>query len=70
MIIRKATTVFFNPVAEYKERMDFEENNKDFRKVAESTRTVAYEKLEYFSIATQHTECVWNALDALDEVKE
>ena len=69
MIIRQATTVFFNPVAEYKERMDFEANNPDFRMIAESTTTVAYEKVEYFSIATQHTECVGDALDALDEAE-
>lgn len=48
MIIRQSTTVFFNPVAEYKERQDFEESNPDFRKIAESTTTVAYEKVEYF----------------------
>ena len=63
MRIRQTTTVFFNPVAEYKERMDFEENNPDFRMIAEDTTTVMYEKVEYFSIATQHTECVENALN-------
>lgn len=52
MIIRQATTVFFNPVAEYKERHDFEENNPDFRKIAESTTSVIYEKTQYFRITT------------------
>lgn len=82
MIIRQATTVFFNPVAEYKERHDFEEDNPDFRKIAESTTSVVYEKIQYFrtttagaktdeveeiSNATQHTNCVRNALGEAEE---
>lgn len=52
MIIRQATTVFFHPVAEYKERHDFEEDNPDFRKIAESTTSVIYEKIQYFRTTT------------------
>lgn len=54
MIIRQTTTIFFNPVAEHKEQTDFEENNKDYRLIAESTTATVYEKTEYFSVAKRN----------------